>query len=151
MRTNERGIALIKNFEKCSLKAYLPTPKDRWTIGWGCTFIDGKPVKQGMTITAEKAEALFKHEIETLEEKIDPLIKVPLTSNAFSAIIALSYNIGIGRFSKSTLLKKLNQSLLTEAADEFLKWNKQAGKVLNGLIRRRKQERELFLTPELIA
>jgi len=151
MRTNERGIALIKNFEKCSLKAYLPTPKDRWTIGWGCTFVDGKPVKKGMTISQKKADALFKHEIETLEGQIDPLIKVPLTSNAYSAIISLNYNIGIGNFSKSTLLKKLNQSLLTEAADEFLKWDKQAGETLNGLTRRRKQERELFLTPELIA
>jgi len=151
MRTNERGIALIKDFEKCSLKAYLPTKNDRWTIGWGCTFIEGKPVKKGMTITAEKAEALFEHEIEALEKQIEPLIKVNLTSNSFSAIISLCYNIGIGNFSKSTLLKKLNQSLFDEAANEFLRWNQQAGVVLDGLTKRRQKEKDLFLTPELLA
>lgn len=150
-RTNEKGIALIKEFEKCSLKAYLPTKNDRWTIGWGCTFIDGKPVQKGMVITAKKAEALFLHEIETLEEKVTPLINIPLTSNAYSAIISLCYNIGIGNFSKSTLLKKLNQNLFDEAANEFLRWNQQAGVVLDGLTKRRKKERDLFLTPELLA
>jgi GH24 family phage-related lysozyme (muramidase) len=73
------------------------------------------------------------------------LVKVPLNSNQFSALVSFSFNVGTGNLQTSTLLKKLNALDYTGAADEFLKWAKAKGQELPGLVRRRKAERDLFL------
>lgn len=70
---------------------------------------------------------------------------VPLSQNQFDALVSLVYNIGETAFSNSTLLKKLNAKDYQGAADQFPRWNKGGGQVLKGLVRRRADERDLFL------
>lgn len=148
MITSENGIRLIKQFEGCRLTAY-PDPGtggDPWTIGYGWTHpIDGKPVKPGMTIDQETADRLLKTGLVSYENDVLKLVRVKLTKGQFDALVSFAYNVGSRALSTSTLLKKLNAGDIKGAADEFLRWNKAGGKVLNGLTRRREAERALFL------
>lgn len=149
MRISEKGVALIKQFEGCRLTAY-PDPGTGgapWTIGYGWTHpVDGKPVKRGMTIDQATAERLLKTGLVSYENDVSKLVKVNLTQGQFDALVSFTYNLGARSLSTSTLLRKLNAGDIKGAADEFLRWNKAGGKVLNGLTRRREAERALFLS-----
>ncbi|EQA9810009.1 lysozyme [Klebsiella oxytoca] len=149
MQTSPEGIALIKGFEGCRLTAY-PDPGTGgapWTIGYGWTLpVDGKPVRPGMTIDQATADRLLKAGLVSYESDVLKLVKVKLTQNQFDALLSFAYNVGSRALSTSTLLKKLNAGDIKGAADEFLRWNKSGGKVLNGLARRREAERALFLS-----
>lgn len=149
MQTSHEGIALIKGFEGCRLTAY-PDPGTGgapWTIGYGWTHpIDGKPVKPGMTIDQETADRLLKTGLVSYENDVLKLVRVKLTKGQFDALVSFAYNVGSRALSTSTLLKKINAGDIKGAADEFLRWNKAGGKVLNGLTRRREAERALFLS-----
>lgn len=146
MQTSEKGIALIKQFEGCKLTAYQDSV-GVWTIGYGWTQpVDGKPIRAGMTIKQETAERLLKTGLVSYESDVSRLVKVGLTQGQFDALVSFTYNLGARSLSTSTLLRKLNVGDYAGAADEFLRWNKAGGKVLNGLTRRREAERALFLS-----
>ncbi|MEZ1330275.1 lysozyme [Enterobacter asburiae] len=146
MQTSDKGIALIKQFEGCKLTAYQDSV-GVWTIGYGWTQpVDGKPVRAGMTIKQETAERLLKTGLVSYESDVSRLVKVGLTQGQFDALVSFTYNLGARSLSTSTLLRKLNAGDYAGAADEFLRWNKAGGKVLNGLSRRREAERALFLS-----
>ncbi|EPK0224205.1 MULTISPECIES: lysozyme [Enterobacter] len=146
MQTSEKGIALIKQFEGCKLTAYRDSV-GVWTIGYGWTQpVDGKPIRAGMTIKQETAERLLKTGLVSYESDVSRLVKVGLTQGQFDALVSFTYNLGSRSLSTSTLLRKLNAGDYAGAADEFLRWNKAGGKVLNGLTRRREAERALFLS-----
>ena len=149
MITSEKGIRLIKQFEGCRLTAY-PDPGtggDPWTIGYGWTHpIDGKPVKPGMTIDQETADRLLKTGLVSYENDVLKLVRVKLTKGQFDALVSFAYNVGSRALSTSKLLKKLNAGDIKGAADEFLRWNKAGGKEMPGLTKRRKAEREVFLS-----
>ena len=145
MQTSDKGIALIKQFEGCKLTAYQDSV-GVWTIGYGWTKpVDGKPIRAGMTINQETAERLLKTGLVSYESDVSRLVKVGLTQGQFDALVSFTYNLGARSLSTSTLLRKLNAGDYAGAADEFLRWNKAGGKVLNGLTRRREAERDLFL------
>ena len=145
MQTSDKGIALIKQFEGCKLTAYQDSV-GVWTIGYGWTQpVDGKPIRAGMTIKQETAERLLKTGLVSYESDVSRLVKVGLTQGKFDALVSFTYNLGARSLSTSTLLRKLNAGDYAGAADEFLRWNKAGGKVLNGLTRRREAERDLFL------
>lgn len=147
---NQAGLDLIKRFEQLRLRAYMPTAKDRPTIGWGHT----KGVKMGDTCTPVQADEWLAEDVAQFERDVESLVKVPLTDNQFSALVSFAFNVGSDidddtiaeGLGDSTLLRKLNAGDYAGAAAEFRKWNKQAGAVLNGLTRRRKDEETLFLT-----
>ncbi|HDC4459143.1 TPA: lysozyme [Enterobacter asburiae] len=146
MQTSDKGIALIKQFEGCKLTAYQDSV-GVWTIGYGWTKpVDGKPIRAGMTIKQETAERLLKTGLVSYESDVSRLVKVGLTQGQFDALVSFTYNLGARSLSTSTLLRKLNSGDYAGAADEFLRWNKAGGKVLNGLARRREAERALFLS-----
>lgn len=146
MQTSDKGIALIKQFEGCKLTAYQDSV-GVWTIGYGWTQpLDGKPIRAGMTIKQETAERLLKTGLVSYESDVSRLVKVGLTQGQFDALVSFTYNLGARSLSTSTLLRKLNVGDYAGAADEFLRWNKAGGKVLNGLTRRREAERALFLS-----
>ena len=146
MQTSEKGIALIKQFEGCKLTAYQDSV-GVWTIGYGWTQpVDGKPIRAGMTIKQETAERLLKTGLVSYESDVSRLVKVGLTQGQFDALVSFTYNLGARSLSTSALLRKLNAGDYAGAADEFLRWNKAGGKVLNGLTRRREAERALFLS-----
>jgi lysozyme len=148
----QRGLNLIKEFEGCKLEAYL-CPSGVPTIGIGATYYkDGRKVQLGDRITQKEADELFKFMIEN---KFEPQVRMILGEelNAIlpkeckDALVSFCYNCGTGAFSKSTLLKKIraDKNDLVSIKNEFLKWNKSNGKVLNGLTRRRNAEFELYL------
>ena len=142
MKTNQKGLDVIKSFEGLYLRAYL-CPAKVWTIGYGTT----TNVKAGMTISREQAEAFLKDDLAKFERSVLRLVKQPLTDNQFSALVSFCYNVGAGNLEKSTLLKKVNINPKDKLIyNEFLKWNKAKGKVLSGLTRRRKAEADLYFT-----
>ena len=147
MKISNNGINLIKHFEGLSLKPYLDVVNIP-TIGWGNTFYeDGTKVKLGDQIS--KTYALKLLEVvanRDFADKIFPSIKVKVTQSQFDAMVSLAYNIGVGAFLKSTLLKKVNAGDFTGAGEEFLRWNKAGGKEVLGLTRRREREKQLFLS-----
>ena len=138
--TGVKDVELIKESEGLRLEAYLPTPNDVWTIGYGHT----KTAKKGMKITLAGAEALLYQDLAWVEAAIDTYVQVPLNQNQYDAIASFIYNVGATAFRKSTMLKLLNAGDYDGAADQFPRWNKQKGKVLNGLTKRRQEENTLF-------
>lgn len=147
MKTGERGLALIKEFEGCKLAAY-QCPAGIWTIGIGSThYGDGTPVTKSRTLPTEKAAiALLAATIGQYEKAVNA-VDAELTQNEFDALVCLCYNIGAGNFSSSTLVKMLNAGEdKEEVAKQFVRWNKAGGKVMAGLTRRREAEAKLFLS-----
>lgn len=133
--------------EGCSLTAY-PDPGtggEPYTIGFGTTVINGKPVQPGMKITLDEAELYFEKDLRKFEKAVAKAVKVPITQYQFDALVSLTYNIGIGAFKDSTLLCKLNKGDYQGAADEFPRWNRSGGRVMEGLSKRRARERKHFL------
>jgi lysozyme len=139
---SKNGLALTKQFEGCKLTAYQDSV-GVWTIGYGHT---GSIVnRMGVVITQAQADSLLMQDIARFEDGVNKLVKVPLNQNQFDALVDFSFNLGLGNLGSSTLLKKLNAGDIKGAAEEFLRWDKAGGKVLAGLTRRRKAERDLFL------
>ena len=139
MQISQEGIALIKRFEGCELKAYLCSAGVR-TIGFGST----RGVSMDMEITQERAEALLIEDISDFEEEVNKCVKVPLTQNQFDALVAWTFNLGGTNLRNSTMLKVLNEGEYEKVPSEMKRWNKAAGKTLEGLIRRREAESLLF-------
>ena len=148
MRISEKGLSMIERFEGCLLKASNKLD-GVWTIGYGQTgSYYGKRVRRGMTTTKALAHAWLRdHSIKTFEDAVTQAVKVPLNQNQFDALVSFAYNVGVGALKQSTTLRKLNAGDYAGAADALTMWTKCNGKVLAGLVRRRKEERALFLTP----
>ena len=148
MKISEKGLSMIERFEGCLLKASNKLD-GVWTIGYGQTgSYYGKRVRRGMTTTKAEAHAWLRdHSIKTYEDAVTQAVKVPLNQNQFDALVSFAYNVGVGALKQSTALRKLNAGDYAGAADALTMWTKCNGKVLAGLVRRRKEERALFLTP----
>lgn len=131
----------IKGFEKCRLTAYKPTPWDVWTIGWGAT---GKEIVKGLTWTQEQADDRFEADLVRFAKGAWANISGTTTQGQFDAMVSLAFNIGLGNFSTSTLLKLHNAGDHLGASAQFVRWNKQKGIVLKGLATRRKAEAEMY-------
>lgn len=116
--------------------AYIPTPGDIPTIGFGTT----NGVKLGDKTTPTQALSRAMVDIQKFEGAVKSCVQVPLTQGEYDAYISLSYNIGSSAFCNSTLVKRLNQSEYTLACQEILKWNRFQGKELAGLTKRRQEE-----------
>lgn len=142
MQLGSRGEALIKGYEKLKLVAYLPTPEDKWTIGWGHT---GLEVVEGLVWSLDQAEAGFTRDTSSSVLQVIRSTDVLLSQEQFDALVAFTFNIGVTAEGHSTLIALVNQRKWMAAAAEFPKWNKQAGQVLAGLVARRAAERALFL------
>lgn len=141
---NERATLLIQHFESCPLEAY-QDEVGVWTIGWGHTGLTHKDgtVFRGRVISQAKADALFRYDMEQFEARVCAFVKVPLNDDQYGALVSFDFNTGgLGR---SSLLVKLNDGKYQDAADKLLDWTKAGGKVLSGLVRRRRSERRLFM------
>lgn len=141
MRASETCIAHLMAFEKFRPTAYKPTPNDVWTIGFGHT--DG--VKEGGVCDIHQAIVWLHSDVRRAEDAVNHGAVPLLTQNQFDALVSFVFNIGTGAFLESTCLRKLNDGDRSGAADEMLRWNKQKGKVLAGLVTRRAAERDMFL------
>lgn len=148
-KLSDAGVDLIKSFEGYhralpdgSCVAYR-CPAGVWTLGFGNTV----GIKPGMVWTRDEAEAALRRELATFEAGVVRLVTVPLNQNEYDALVSFAYNCGLGALERSTILRKLNAGDREGAADAFNLWTKGGGKVLPGLVRRRKAEAALFLTP----
>jgi lysozyme len=146
MKMSAKGIGLLKQFEGSRLRAY----RDGggvWTIGYGHTAMAGGIApKSGMTITQQQADDLLANDLVKYENGVKAsLTRVP-NQNQFDAMVSLCYNIGTGGFRKSSVARLFNDGNMGGAANAFLLWNKDNGKVVSGLTKRRKAEMALFLT-----
>ena len=142
MKIDKYGEKLIKQFESCKLTAYkVDNAEKYYTIGWGHY---GADVKKDMKISKEKANELFRNDIKYFETCVSSCLKVKITQSMFNALVSFTYNVGFSAFKNSTLLKYVNKSQFKKASKEFKKWNKCGGKVLKGLVNRRKLEQVEF-------
>lgn len=145
----------IRGEEGCRLKAYRDVAGIP-TIGWGSTmYEDGTRVKMGDVIDMDKANRLLEWEVKTKAGAVvDCLRNIVLNQNQVDALISLAYNIGVGGFRQSTVLKRVRGNPKDPTiADAFMMWNKITDPVTkkkvvsNGLTLRRKREAKLYFTP----
>ena len=149
--------ALIKKWEGLhkkrgdgQIESYLD-PVNIWTIGYGSTFHRdlNRPIQPGDIISLQAAERWLSEEVGETAEDVNELCKVvPLTNGMFDALVSFSYNVGIGAFGESTLLRKLKERDYSGAAREFDRWvigaDNGVSRPLQGLVNRRNEEEELF-------
>ena len=151
MNIGPDGIKLIQSFEGCARKrpdgsydAY-PDPAtggDPWTIGWGST---GPDIRRGVVWTQQQCDDRFAAHVGEFASKVEAAIGgAATTQHQFDAMVSLAYNIGMGNFSASTLLRKHKAGDHAGAAAQFAVWNKANKKVMAGLTRRRAAEAALY-------
>jgi lysozyme len=139
MNISDKGLALIKRFEGLRLNAYR-CPAGIWTIGYGHT----GGVHDGMKISHSEADQLLRADVERFEHDVDRLAG-PCTQGEFDALVSFTLNLGPEALRSSTLLKlhRLGQHRL--AAAEFGRWVHAGGRKLDGLVKRRAAEADLYL------
>lgn len=137
------ALKIIRKWEGCRLEGYLCAANIP-TIGYGHT---GGGVSVGMKITQADADALLASDVERFAKAVDHQIKVPLTNNQRCALISFAFNVGTGALLDSTLRRRLNNGENPQkvAMEELPRWNKGGGEILEGLVRRRRDELDLFL------
>jgi lysozyme len=143
---NQAGLEMIKQFEGCELTAYQDVA-GIWTIGYGHTL----GVTAGMVYTQAQADEALASDLLSTETFVDNAVSaVNTTDNQFAAMVSLTYNIGVGNFASSTVLREHLAGQTQKAADAFLLWNKATIngvlQVVQGLVNRRTAERTLYLT-----
>ncbi len=142
------ALAILRGAECCRLVAY-PDPgsgAEPWTIGWGHT---GPEVRRGLVWTQAQCDAQLQQDVAEHADQVARAIgATPTTDNQFGAMVSLAYNIGIGNFRSSSVLRFHLQGLHHDAAAAFGAWNKGGGRVLPGLVRRRAAEAALYITPD---
>ena len=140
MKTSQRGIDLIKNFEGFRAQSYKCLATEKYfTIGYGHY---GPDVRLGQVITKAQAEEMLKSDIERFENNVNKYDHIyNWTQNEFDALVSFAYNIGsidqltdCGRRDKATI------------AEKMLLYTRSGGNVIQGLVNRRKQEHDLFLS-----
>lgn len=141
------AVKLIAESEGCKLKAYR-CPAGIPTIGWGRT----QGVSLGDVITQQQADGFLLADLTDFTNGVRGLVTRPATLNELGAMVSLAYNIGLGAFRGSTVLRQHNAGNISLAAEAFKLWNKaRVGGVLTvlpGLVTRRARESALYLTPD---
>jgi lysozyme len=142
--------ALVEASEGCSLKAYRDSV-GVWTIGYGHTGRMHPPrVTPGETCTMTEADLWLENDLSATEIGISADVHVPLTQHQFDALVDLAFNIGLGAFKSSTVLREINTKNYNGAAAALLLWNRAGGKVLQGLVHRRLLEHNWFLETGIV-
>lgn len=146
MKTSDKGLTLIKQFEGFSARPYL-CPAGVPTIGYGATYYpDGRRVTmQDRPVTEADATAMLRSMLASYEAGVSRYVQVPLTQGQYDALVSFAYNLGLAALKNSTLLRLLNLRDYAGAATQFGRWNRAGGKVLPGLTRRREAERQMFV------
>ena len=140
---------LISQFEGFRPKPYFATADEQkkglLTIGYGFTELNGQPVKLTDIIDRQAANTLLKDHIQFIIGKLNKMFEA-LTENQQAALCSLIFNIGMNKFMTSTMFKYIRSEEFDKAVNEFPKWCHQDGKVLSDLVKRRADERSVFLS-----
>ena len=144
-KVSEACIHMIKHHEGVRNKPYRD-PIGLWTVGVGHLIGDGKslPEEWNRVFTDEEVDDLLKKDLRRFEAGVLRLCPMGLTQPRFDALVSFSFNVGLGNLQRSTLRMKHNREDYGGAAKEFLKWTRAGGRVLPGLVRRRKDESILY-------
>lgn len=144
------GLAIVQAFEGCLkpvgkgwFKPYI-CPAGVLTIGWGHTNHHGRKFDPSSVWSQKECDEALAEDMRGFEDGVTKAVRVPLKQHQYDALVSFAYNCGLGNLGKSTLLRKVNAGDMAGAAAEFAKWNKGGGRVLAGLVRRRKSESLLF-------
>ena len=142
MTTSYEGLELIRRFEGCRLTAYKPVASEKYyTIGYGHY---GADVTKGMSISAGRAEELLRQDVRPIEQALNKL-GVNMRQEQFDALVSWCYNLGLGNFSQSSMLRYIVAGKSDmEITDQLVKWHNAGGKPLLGLKRRRVAEANLW-------
>ena len=142
-KINQAGRALIQSSESFSNVAY-PDPGtggNPWTIAWGHTH----EVKKGDTCTQAQGDQWFEGDLEFFENEVSSLVQVPLNDNEFSALVSLAYNLKPSAFRQSSVIKYVNAGAFAKVPAALMDYDHSAGRVMPGLVKRRRAEGELWL------
>jgi GH24 family phage-related lysozyme (muramidase) len=148
MQISEEGLGLIKEFEGFRARAYRDAV-GVWTIGFGHTSMAGAPaVTPDLVITREEGTDILRRDVEMFASGVRESVKVPLSAQQFSALVSFAYNVGLGAFRSSSVLKAVNARDFAAVPRRLNLWVKAGGRILPGLVRRRAAEGALFLSAE---
>jgi len=138
----DKCVELVKKYEGFRAVPYL-CPAGYPTVGYGHVITKEETLQYPMS--REFAEELLLQDLVKIEMLIKPMIKVDIHPYMLDALISFSFNVGAYAFRASTLRRKLNNHEWYECAEQFLRWIYAGGEILKGLIKRRQEEKELFL------
>lgn len=154
MRMSENGRRLLAEWEGSETEVYKDSAKlDTIGVGHlitggetqsGNIVINGVPVAYAGGLTEEQVLDLLDQDLKRFNEAVSESVTVPLSQNQFDALVSFSFNVGVGAFKSSTLLKLLNREQYNEVPAQLRRWNKADGKVVQGLINRRENEIALW-------
>lgn len=142
LKASERLFSYIKSKEKFTSPARV-LPGDRPDVVTGGYGQIG--LRIGQIVTEAEAEGWLRAKVQAIGNAVNSAVKAALNHNQFDSITSLTYNIGVSAFLDSTLLRRLNSGAISLAANEFTKWVRANGKILPGLVTRRKEEQAWFL------
>ena len=148
MKVSDKCVNMIKHHEGFVRKPY-QDPIGLWTVGVGHLIGDGKSLPKewkGKVLSDEEVDELLFEDLERFEIGVERLTKVYLSQGQFDALVSFSFNVGLGNLQSSTLRAKLNRGDYEGASNEFPKWRRAGGKILPGLVKRRADEKALFLS-----
>jgi lysozyme len=144
MKMTEDGLALIRRFEGFRSTAYR-CPAGNWTIGYGHTSQAGPPeVTPGLTVSEAEAQRILAADVERFAHDVHGALRREITPAQFSALVSFAYNVGSGAFRGSSVLRAVNDGRLSEVPRLLMRWVKADGRVLDGLVRRRAAEGDMF-------
>jgi lysozyme len=154
MQMSQHGLDLLTQWEGCELKVYndsagLPTIGvghllTKSELMSGKISIGGVPVKYGAGITQQQAQQLLAQDLDPAEAAVNGGVKVTLNQNQFDALTSFTFNVGVGAFTASTLLRVLNQGQYAQVPDQLMRWTRAGGRVVQGLVNRRQNEIKLW-------
>lgn len=146
MMLTEEAIGLVKRFEGFRAGAYRDAV-GVWTIGYGHTAMAGPPdVRAGMAMSRTEAEDVLRRDLAMFAQGVASALKASLAPAQFSALVSFAYNVGLGNFRKSSVLKAVNEGNFDAVPRRLQLWVKAGGRVLPGLVKRRAAEAELFMS-----
>jgi lysozyme len=142
MQTSANGRKFIEGFEGLFLHAY-NDGTGVWTIGYGHTTAAGPPrVYPGQVITAQQADDILSADLHSVENEVNRVVTVPLNQNQYDSLVSFDFNTGA--LARSSLLRDINNKHFDRIRDDFMMWVHAGGRVLNGLVRRRSAEADMF-------
>ena len=145
-QVSKAAVELIKTFEGYRSKS-AQLPDGRWTIGFGHTLT----AREGAQVSEQDAEALLLYDLIAIAHAVNEQTFTPLTQNQFDALCCFAFNVGLDNFKRSSVLRRVNEGSLLQAACAMEMWRKADFEgeriVVDALVRRRSAEKTLFLTP----
>lgn len=157
MPISKQALDMIKHHEGVKLKPYR-CPARLWTVGVGHVIVPDHaktpfderlnlklPKEWNRQLTMEEVDAILQTDLKRFEAGVRKLCPSNLSQSRLDALVSFSFNVGLGNLQRSSIRMRHNRGDFAGAADEFMKWTKAAGKVLPGLVKRRTDERNLYL------